>query len=581
MPNYKSIWNKVVSQTDLPDVITSVSEASINDLLVAHRKYDSELYRRVEELKDETTGKVFFSLDLIVGGDRKAHNQGKALPLKMLLPMNYTKLAKQASAYEMVYSYRFHQGKPPEPNALLDAPNVNFYFAWPSSTGGTPWMHHVPGVNFRLEAHLRLMDEEVEEGKPRSLEIVPVRLRISKASSVRLKKSIKHALQKTTPTVTSDKVTDLFLALIGYGASTIGPGLAEAIELPAIKLERWELYPNLFAIQDRTVTLGASLDATKSSKQLRDKTGSFLENYWAAVDADIQSAGGIEPLVLTKSSLNKVRASAKTTGALATKLAFQSDQAILRNFKTANAYLNEAKAQNARLLSSRLGPATRAVTSKAKGTVPDGMAAAVNEYLLDKIVAQYGNILKEGYTNEIKILDLIRGRVGYRLSVGVPDIDITPAKGLTGSVPVDAWAGLLYRVRQINRCKIVWSGEKRIGLGIRGTPKVSIKTKVSRGLSLHADFDLSKLKLYTGAGFPIDDIVGALSPIFVGGIEGVLDLLALFLSFVVVPADLAAGEKTKLSLSAFKTSQYRRTGGPSDSRNNYLMLTAATEGKKA
>ena len=72
----------------------------------------------------------------------------------------------------------------------------------------------------------------------------------------------------------------------------------------------------------------------------------------------------------------------------------------------------------------------------------------------------------------------------------------------------------------------------------------------------------------------------ALSPLFFAAIEIVLDLVAFFLSFVVLPARIGVdGVDTKLAFSSIVTSVYKHPKGPAGSKNNYLALTADATAK--
>ena len=142
-------------------------------------------------------------------------------------------------------------------------------------------------------------------------------------------------------------------------------------------------------------------------------------------------------------------------------------------------------------------------------------------------------------------------------------------------------AGLNYAYREYHRCSKSWSKWKRAGVGINGRPQLKIKTLKSPGLSLLASFNLSKLKLYTGVAL-LDKLLRPLSKLFFKGIEGVLNILALMLSFVVIPAKFSSKSmNTALSVSSVETKKYTRIGGPNNSSNNYLLIIADVEGKKS
>ena len=103
------------------------------------------------------------------------------------------------------------------------------------------------------------------------------------------------------------------------------------------------------------------------------------------------------------------------------------------------------------------------------------------------------------------------------------------------AVNLDAAHQLGLNFREIDRfhrqCKVVWSDWKKEGSGIRGAPKLNLKTvKRSAGFSILTQFNLGGMELDTGARFPIDDLLRVLSPIFMKIFDGFLNALASFIT---------------------------------------------------
>jgi len=203
------------------------------------------------------------------------------------------------------------------------------------------------------------------------------------------------------------------------------------------------------------------------------------------------------------------------------------------------------------------------------------IGVGISEFLLDTIVSKFGNVHREGKTAPVSLI-LIRGRLGYELALGTIDIKVDPS-GITGATPINVFGGIYYQLREVHGCSAAWGRERKLGLGVKGTPAIKLKTVPTSGLSILANFELGNLKFYTGAGSPIDDIVGKLSKPLMEAVEAVLDTIALGISFVVIPVKIGMpGQETAISMSKFVTSQYQHPNGGASSRNNYAMFVANT-----
>jgi hypothetical protein len=600
MPDYASIWNSILTEPDLADVIASVSEDALNDYLAAHRKLDSNYYDKFDSLKDPATGASFFDYEIIVGGDKSAQQNGTAAPLQISLFDTYGKAPRHtAQRHQIVYEYPpdnaltpvkpappkgGQKASPIKANIALTATNVNFYLSWPSSTGGTPWAEQVSGVNFELLARLTFTQEDVTNSTPTlALEIVPISLTINTTGLASLRRAVERRPQERAGAVAaSDEIRDLVIALISYFATTVGPSLVKSIPLPVLHIDKFDLLPRWLAIARKTLTVGASLDPQEAVNDAQEEIREFTRRYSACVQEDIAVAGGVENLVLTVRSRRMIAAAKRAGLPVRGPLEFLTRREIMGNFKSTSRFLREhadhCKARVANQLRQQI-PSGR----RGRAAVSQGIAAAVDQFLLQTIVSQFGNTVRQAYTDWLSIFHVIRGRLGYRVAIGSPSIDINKQGDLTGSVPIDAFAGLYYQTAEISKCKVVWGSTHTLGLGITGTPEFTLASrKTSGGVSLLPSFDLSHVYLYTGYGFPIDDILKLLSKPLMDGIAGILDVLGVLLSFYVIPAQIKVGsQNTSVKLSNFTTSNYVNSHAAKSERNNYLMVVADSQGVKA
>jgi hypothetical protein len=295
----------------------------------------------------------------------------------------------------------------------------------------------------------------------------------------------------------------------------------------------------LFDVDPVGVTVGAQLNSAPKTDNIAARIEAFEKRLWDEADADIAAAIANDP-----------------------------SPTRTYEFTGATKFLNDYRASLKREWDIRDRDQSAVGTER----IDSQVGVAINEYVLDKIVSRFGNIHKSGRTGRKSVLDVVRGFAGYELRVGSVDITVSSA-GITGSTPVNVFAGLYYQYKVVDDCSWKWGDEKKIGLGVKGKPKVTLRTRSSSGLSVRADFDLGGLKIYTGAGFPIDDLLDLLSPLFMGALEAILDTIALGISFVVIPVKIAIpGQATVIQFSQFTTGQWNHPQGGTTSQNNYAMF---------
>lgn len=595
MPDYASLYDSILPGRDLPDAIFSLSEDAINDLLRAHRQFDDSLYRRSEEFKDAGSNKKFFSLDVVVGGERKTRpKDAEPLVIKLYDTPQHVSAATDGSA--LVYRYPSRRdGRSaivnPSPNVVVGASKINFYLEWPrSGPGGGVWREHIRDVAFTMEAHLDIEDVDASashDGNERTqtqLKIVPISLFVGQSDLERVQTQLTRRLTQERDAPIAGKVSDLIVTLFAFAATKIGPDLAQTIPLPLAEVSGHDVYPSFMRIQSEVVTIGATLAANEDSRSFSRQVLAAQETYQMLLQRDVEAAGGWDKVLFTEDSLDsfyELPENLRHRGVR--KLRRRTSDQIAETLIRSETYAKEFGAAIKSKISERLSSADarKSSTKRLSATrIRQGMAVAINEHFFDSIVADMGNIDKSDQTPTVKVLNTVKGNLGYRVYIGTPDIAVSK-RGISGAVDVDAWGGLNYAYREYHKCSTRWSSWKKVGLGIRGEPKLTLKTRRSAGLSVFATFDLSKLKLYTGAKL-LDALVGALSKFFLSGVESILNTLAAMLSFVVVPAEFSSKNmNTVMSLSRFSTDQYKRAGEPDSSKNNYLLIIADVEGKKA
>lgn len=581
MTDFAATWNNQIPATRKASVIAGLTAGAINDYLKAHRVHDSGRYLIQREFKDGTQAKL--KLTLIVGGNKGDHNNGRAKPLTVAFPKPGETLI--TSGYRSMYefsaehgSYTVDQLADQLPNLVISARAINLYMEWPNSQGGS-WSHHQDGIDFDLEARFDL----VEDDGRYSLRFIPVKLHVSQNSEHELRAGIITTIAKiegsAVPTSTDPKISDLIMAVVELAATAIGPNLTRNIAIPVFEFDKFEASPTALALSDGVVTVAAHLDFGKAVAETAPMIESLRTGLISAFERDLEKAGGalnilFDPNVIR--SMNDLPPERQWEYLLAQPT--RSDDAIessMKNLATFSTY-------QLQLLESELGKPKKeadAEPSSKAAAASEDFGLAINQDTFNRLVADIGGITRDGYTGHVS-LKLIRGRLGYQLKLGIPKIDITTANQLEGSIFVDAFAGLYYQVKEVLNCSWRWSKEHRIGVGVKGDPKIKVKTVISSGVSIKATVDLGGIGLQTGLGAAIDKLINLILSPFKKAIELILNGLLHLLTFVVVPVQFAIPEqRTAVRLSRFQTQLYERLGN-NDPKNKFLLVKCDLEGVK-
>lgn len=579
MTDYAQLWNRQIPVATKASVIAGITQEGVNNYLEAHRRFDGQRYIVTREFKDGAATK--FSLTLIVGGDKVAHNAGTAKPLTVAFPS--AALPRPESPFQAVYDYSpdhgvyaYDQLAEPLPNVVVSARDIALYTSWPKVGGGS-WSHEQKGIDFDLDAKLDL----VEDSERFSLRLTPVRLRISQASQQALSEGVLKTLgqdaKSGVPADPDQKISDLFMALIELAASAVGPNLVRNIQIPVIEFGKFKAFPSAMALSDGVATVSAVVDTADHAALARAEMASLERGVQDAFLQDVAARGGLEALAYSDEILkaaSELDASDRIDFLMSKPTLSEAEiEARLTHVRAfADATLLRVQTEIAREQTPALR--TSAVLGKAAG---EALAVAVSEDLLNRLVADIGGTYRSGFIDRLTLV-LVRGRLGYELRLGKPNITIT--NQLTGSVHVDVFAGLYYQLKEIVRCSWRWGREHRVGLGVKGAPEVTLRTVRSNGLSVAASVNLGDLKLQTGLGSVLDKLLNVLAGLFFKAVELVLNVILKFLQFVVVPAQFAVPDQnTAIRLSRFDTSQYVRHGAPG-SANNFLLVKTDVEGVK-
>ncbi|MGJ3257723.1 MAG: hypothetical protein ACFE0K_15525 [Alcanivorax sp.] len=588
MPDFAAIFDKILPTSDMPDAVFSISQDSINNLLSAHRLHDAGLYYRKEELRNTISKQPFFSMEVLVGAKKDTPIR-KAKPLVLKLYDSKQDVTQALSGNRLVYTYAAKSearaiGINLDPNVVIGASDINFYLEWPNSSGGA-WKEHIKDVAFTLEAYLDIeqidgsAEGDAAEVAQAALKIVPISLFVGQEDFARVYQAIEEKmLDDGGNALTAGRVSDLIVSLFAFAATKIGPDLIQTIHLPMAQVSGHDVYPSFMKIKDATVSIGAHLRPSEEKLNELATIKGQIDHYQWLLEQDVAAAGGWDKLLYTDESLIAYHDTpAHLRHAATKKLEMRSEADIEFFLRASNAFSKQLIADIESRNELRIA-GTPVKQSLSVSKVKDGLAVAINEYFFDQVVADFGNANDADRTKTLRVLDSIKGYLNYRYSVGIPDIKVS--NKISGSVATDAWAGLTYAYREYHRCSTSWSSWKNIGVGIKGKPKLSLKTISSSGVSFLAKFNFGSLRLYTGQKV-VDALLKPLSKLFIKPFELFLNALSVLLSFVVLPAKFSPKNmNTALSISRVSMSNYKRSGGPTDTTNNYLLIVADTEATK-
>ena len=452
MTDYVALFDTILPTKDMPDAIFSLSENAINNLLRAHRTLDHQMYHRKEELKDTTTKNTFFSMDVVVGGELTT-NPKAAEPLVIKLYNTKNEVTSATMDNALVYQYPSRHearaaGINPSPNVVIGATNINFYLEWPNSgPGGGVWKEHIKNVAFTMEAYLDIEETDGSDSSDDTekvltqLKIIPISLFVGQSDLDRIHQQLSDRLDGDQQAIGTGRVSDLIVSLFSFAATKIGPNLVQEIPLPVAQISGYDVYPSFMKIHSEVVTIGATLGPNEQSKRMIEQAYTFRVQYQLLLEQDVAIAGGWDKVMFTDDSLHSFYALPdRLRHKGVSKLVFRKDKETEAMLAKSEAFALSAKEGVTRQLKHKL--ASHNIDISIKGTessiVKKGMAVAINEYFLDSIVSQMGNIDNSDQTKTIKVLDSVKGNLGYRLYVGTPDIDITNS-GVAGSVDIDTW----------------------------------------------------------------------------------------------------------------------------------------------
>lgn len=152
-----------------------------------------------------------------------------------------------------------------------------------------------------------------------------------------------------------------------------------------------------------------------------------------------------------------------------------------------------------------------------------------------------------------------------------PDVHIQNSGILVGSVNIDVGGAIEACVKKFYDCSWEWKCSK-LSLAVKGRPKIKLKLKKSKGVSLLAQLD-GRLYLDTNLPWPFNKIVSGLSGVVWSFLKGFINILLVALSFVVIKPEFSLpNQLTKIKLRDFTPFYFERpkVAGNIDSKKRFI-----------
>jgi hypothetical protein len=554
MPNpYPTEWQRALGTVSYPvEIVASLNEQSINHILAKHFEYDRERYtlefkRTLSDgqynrdflIRITAESPIVVELPPVVGAmfpNREADYLKKAYAD----PLGWDNLSV-ADPEPKLYVPKNDGKKGTTPNIRIFCSTFKFHIEWPKLEDNTKkWEWDPAPLNVLAEGRLTL--ENDSDGY--FLRIEPTRIKFDKASKFKLAEDYKKltnslpASERSLLSSEEDKFNDLLIIALNIAAVQFGPQLVKNVRLPMPVLAKQKIAPVLLELNNKIVTLGASINKPALTQNAEKKLNHFIEAFAEALAADIEDNGGLNNLVVKPGQI--ARRNSK-------KLALYSDKEIDAKLVRTNAILKRIKAEAERGLSRpRTG---RQRTRTMRAAVDDGFGIGINEYFLNAVVQASMPNPVDKCTDEQPILDLVKGWLCYWVKLFNPGVTIAGTQ-VSGRVQVDIGGAIHACVRKFWDCSWKWDcGE--LSLALKGNPGINVQLKPGDGLVFGGSLDLD-FELDSNLPWPFNEVVKFFSKIAFKGIEAILNLFLGFITIEIFPPAFALPEqKTRIQFSNF------------------------------
>ncbi|UCH93514.1 MAG: hypothetical protein JSV88_25025, partial [Candidatus Aminicenantes bacterium] len=445
----------------------------------------------------------------------------------------WTELQKKSNPFAPV---KFYSGpglvvptkENPEANVRVSCKDLYFKLEWPKIDKPNEKWTWEADFMVAIEANLGLIDKEGDQ----YLQIQPTKIKITPINGATGVLAPKKAGSEQDGDECEKKFEQLIAITVEIVSVEYGPALVQNIEIPVLNIGEKPVYPVFMDLSDHMVTVGTSLDRANLAEKISYQFDKMFTRFQVLLQQDIEENGGLEKMIL-KPQRSK------------SDIQFQKPEKIDAKFKCVNAFIKRLEQEVAEL--ARNPP----VKSRTVEVVPKGIGAAVNGYFLQSLLAFVMPTPVNDCTDWVNLLEAVRGRICYGISIDQPRVAID-GTSLTGGANVDLGGAVEACIRKFWDCSWRWSCGS-LALSLKGDPKITlILSTGEKGVVMIGQFDFSRLQLDSNLPDPFNLVVNGLGLLVIKAIEAIINIVLTMIPVtIIVPAIEIPDQKTKIYLQDF------------------------------
>jgi hypothetical protein len=559
MYDYKQQWAEILieDEKNQVDILASLHENGINNFLTRHFEIDSQLpiqerkYNQVFERTFQTFGdsrkfKITLTLTNAIKIKLPPFTEANSLSPNFKDKSGWESFDSPFDGPELKAS-----NKDGENLVQIIAPGVTISMEWPRLNGNTlpPWTFVIPPFEVLGLAELELN----QEGLDFFVKIIPKLIKIDIPRND-LKELIQNNIDesdseyKTILEDCEEKFIDLFIIAANIAAYEQTPKLVTSIKIPVPVIQERPIQPACLDISNDILTVGFGIDKINLDKFNDKILSEKSQELEVLINKDIEEAGGIFNIAFKNSDGKKI---------------ITPNQLLPREIKDQDVFFvntNSFITKEQKYIQSFENDTINQASSIAGD---ETFAIGINEYFFDTIV---NSVLPQPKSRCEKEWQAgpVKGFICHWTSFTNPDISISSAAVLTGSVDINVGGSINACVKKFWDCSWKWACAK-LALALVGRPSISLKILPADGIRLFAQIS-GNINLATNLPFPFNKVVEALSSVVFKFIMAFINVLASLLTFYVVKPTIEIQDlHLKLSFKNFSSFYFQRPTGSNHS----------------
>jgi hypothetical protein len=537
-------WKTALSHQPVADVAASMREEAINEFLRVHHKVDAGRYTVQFERTFVANG-VARTFQAVMKAETPIQTDVAPFTLSWIKQAVWNNLDTPPG----LASFRKSADEDPDANVRLFCEKVTLTLKWPKLDGSGTWSFSPNPLRIVAEAYVGLEETKPEDTATYQfkLRLQPKKITIDPASMIDLHKLV----QKQLPALVGDEqqaFTDLLVIVMNIVAGEYAPKLVRDIEIPTPIVAKQKIIPCLLAVRDKIVTVGGAIDLHAVTQNNSNYTSRVFAQLEAAIERDIAQYGGLANLAMRPGQERIAIEDAE----------FYSPEEILRDRMPGTRALLDGLQEKTNQLSYVKLEAEGGDPLSSFGTTTQGIAIAVDEYLLDKVVRSAVPAPTQSCSEWATLLDFVRGRTCHWARISNAEVTISGTT-VAGAASVDVGGALEACIRKFWDCSWRWECGS-LAIGVAGRPQVVFFVQPSAsGIAFKARVN-GNLQLVTNLPFPFNKVIEAFGGIIIALAEALINIFLTFVVFqIAVPEVSVPNQKTKIKFENFVPFSFTRT----------------------